>query len=90
MNAKTLISVEEFDRLAEPDHLSYELDEGERVVMTKTRPLHNRIVANIEFEIRTYLKSRPIGEAFNADNLFVLASNTKRAPDVSFIRAGLA
>jgi Uma2 family endonuclease len=52
MGAKTLISVEAFDRLEEPDELSYELDEGELVVMTKPRPLHNRIVANLEYELR--------------------------------------
>ena len=73
MNAKTLISVEEFDRLAEPDHLSYELDEGELVVMTKTRPLHNRIVGNLEFELRTYLKSHPIGEASTLTTCLCLA-----------------
>ncbi|HLM98923.1 MAG TPA: hypothetical protein VK335_06555 [Bryobacteraceae bacterium] len=43
MGTKTLMSVEEFDRLEEPDELSYELDEGELVVMTKPRPLHNRV-----------------------------------------------
>ena len=81
------MSVEEFDRLVEPDDLSYELDEGELVVMTKPRPLHNRIVAKLDFEIRTYLKSYPVGEVFNPENLFVLGPNTKRAADVSFIRA---
>src|ERR1700732_1262547 len=81
------MSVEDFDRLEEPDELSYELDEGELGVMTKPRPLHNRIVAKLEYEIRTYLRSHPIGEAFNSDNLFVLGANTKRAPDVSFVRA---
>jgi Uma2 family endonuclease len=87
MSTKTLMSVEDFDRLEEPDELSYELDEGELVVMTKPRPLHNRIVAKLDSEIRTYLKSHPVGEAFNPKNLFVLGPNTKRAPDVSFIRA---
>lgn len=87
MSAKTLMSVEDFDRLEEPDELSYELDEGELVVTTKPRPLHNRIVAKLDFEIRTYLKSHPIGEAFNTDSLFVLGPSTKRAADVSFIRA---
>jgi Uma2 family endonuclease len=81
------MSVEDFDRLEEPDELSYELDEGELVVTTKPRPLHNRIVAKLEYEIRTYLKSHPIGEAFNTDSLFVLGPSTKRAPDVSFIRS---
>jgi len=86
MSAKTLMSVEDFDRLEEPDELSYELDEGELVVLTKPRPLHNRIVAKLDFEIRTYLKSYPVGEVFNPENLFVLGPNTKRAADVSFIR----
>ena len=74
------MSVEDFDRLAEPDELSYELDEGELVVITKPRPLHNRIVANLEFELRAYLKAHPIGEAFSAENLFVLGPNIKRHP----------
>ncbi|HLM98925.1 MAG TPA: Uma2 family endonuclease [Bryobacteraceae bacterium] len=87
MGTKTLVSVEEFDRLEEPDELSYELDEGELVVMTKPRPLHNRVVANLDFELRTYLKTHPVGEVFNPDNLFVLGPNIKRAPDVSFLRA---
>jgi Uma2 family endonuclease len=87
MDAKTLMSVEDFDRLEEPDELSYELDEGELVVMTKPRPLHNRIVANVDYELRAYLKTHPVGEVFNPDNLFVLGPNTKRAPDVSFLRA---
>ena len=87
MGTKTLMSVEEFDRLVEPDDLSYELDEGELVVMTKPRPLHNRIVLRLTVAIEKYLESHPIGEVFNPDNLFVLGPNTKRAPDVSFVRA---
>jgi len=39
MGLKTLMSVEEFDRLQEPDELSYELDQGELLVMTKPRPV---------------------------------------------------
>jgi Uma2 family endonuclease len=87
MGTKTLMSVEEFDRLEEPDELSYELDEGELVVMTKPRPLHNRIAGNLYFELRVYLKTHPAGEVFNPDALFVLGPNIKRAPDVSFLRA---
>src|SRR5947199_6059 len=87
MGTKTLMTVEEFDRLEEPDELSYELDEGELAVMTKPRPLHNRIVAKLTFEIQDYLKTHPLGEVFNPENLFVLGPNTKRAPDVSFVRA---
>ena len=87
MGTKTLMSVEEFDRLEEPDELSYELDEGELVVMTKPRPLHNRVVLSLTFELQTYLKTHPVAEVFNPDNLFVLGPTTKRAPDVSFVLA---
>ena len=87
MGTKTLMSVEEFDRLEEPDELSYELDEGELAVMTKPRPLHNRIAGNLYFELRVYLKTHPVGEVFNPENFFVLGQNTKRGPDVSLLRA---
>jgi Uma2 family endonuclease len=87
MGVKTLMSVEDFDRLEEPDELSYELDEGELVVMTKPRPLHNRIALRLTREIMKYLETHPVGEVFSSDNLFVLGPATKRAPDVSFLRA---
>ena len=87
MGTKTLMSVEEFDRLEEPDELSYELDEGELVVMTKPRPLHNRVVLRLTSALVRYLEAHPVGEVFNPDNLFVLGPKTKRAPDVSFVRA---
>jgi Uma2 family endonuclease len=87
MDAKTLMSVEEFDRLAEPDELSYELDEGELVVMTKPRPLHNKIAERLFRALDRYLESHPVGEAFIFEYLFVLGPTTKRAPDISFLRS---
>jgi Uma2 family endonuclease len=87
MDAKTLMSVEEFDRLAEPDELSYELDEGELVVMTKPRPLHNKIAERLFRALDRYLESHPVGEAFIFEYLFVPGPTTKRAPDVSFLRS---
>ena len=87
MGLKTLMSVEEFDRLEEPDELSYELDGGELVVMTKPRPLHNRIVARLFRALDRYLENHPVGEVFMPEVLYILGPNTKRAPDVSFLRA---
>ena len=87
MGTKTLMSVEEFDRLEEPDELSYELDEGELVVMTKPRPLHNRIVERLFRALDRYLERHPVGEVLIFEYLFVLGPNIKRAPDVSFLRA---
>ncbi len=90
MGTKTLLTVEQFDQLVEPDELGYELDEGQLVVMTKPRPLHNRIVLRLTLELQKYLERQPIGEVFNPENLFVLGPNIKRAPDVSFLRADRA
>ena len=87
MGLKTLISVEEFDRLEEPDELSYELDQGELVVITKPRPLHNRIVARLFRALDRYLEKHPVGEVFMPEVLNILGPNTKRAPDVSFLGA---
>ena len=86
MSAKTLISVAEFDRLAEPDELRYELDEGELIEMPKPRyEPHNRIVRNFDRPLLSYLTTNPIGEILTSDNLFVLGPATKRAPDLSFL-----
>jgi Uma2 family endonuclease len=84
MSAKTLISVEEFDRLEE-DEFRYELDEGELITLTRPRVRHARIEGNLYFALRAYLERNPIGEVLGADILFVLGPATKRAPDVSVI-----
>jgi Uma2 family endonuclease len=87
MSAKTMPTVEEFDRLEEPDELRYELDEGALIEMTKPRyDPHNRIVRNISRALDKYLDAHPIGDLLSADNLFVLGPATKRAPDLSFMR----
>ncbi len=86
MSAKTVISVQEFDRLMEPDELRYELDHGELIEMTRPRyEPHNRIVMTIARALLGYLARNPIGDVLMSDNLFVLGSNTKRAPDLSFM-----
>ena len=84
MSAKTLISVEEFDRLEE-EEFRYELDEGELITLTRPRVRHARIEGNLYFALRSYLDGNPIGEVLGADILYVLRSATKRAPDVSVV-----
>lgn len=90
MGVKTLLSVEEFDRLLEPDELRYELDEGELIEMTRPRVAHNRIVLKLTRVLLGYLETHALGELFTSDNLFVLGPTTKRAPDLSFIRSARA
>lgn len=84
MSAKTLISVEKFDRLEE-EEFRYELDEGELITMTRPRMRHSRIEGNLYFALRSYLENHPIGEVIGADILYVLGPATKRAPDVSVV-----
>ena len=86
MGAKTLMTAEEFDRLEESDEFRYELDEGELIVMTKPRPLHNRIALKLTSFLLRYIEENPVGEVMNSDNMYVLGPNTRRAPDVSFLR----
>jgi Uma2 family endonuclease len=84
MSAKTLISVEEFDRLEEGE-FRYELDEGELITLTRPNTDHGRIERRLLMALQTYLESRGVGEAFGPNILFVLTPNTKRAPDVSVV-----
>lgn len=84
MSAKTLISVEEFDRLEE-EEFRYELDEGELITLTRPGTDHARIERRLVMALQTYLDARGGGEAFGSDILFVLSPNTKRAPDVSVV-----
>jgi len=86
MGTKTMMTAEEFDRLEESDEVRYELDEGELIVMTRPRPLHNRIAGELFYRLRSYLEEHPVGVVLNSDNMYVLGPNVRRAPDVSFLR----
>jgi hypothetical protein len=67
MGTKALMSVEEFDRLVEPDELSYELDEGELVVITKPRR-------------KTYMSSAPTPSARRMSRLLPRSARTGSIP----------
>jgi Uma2 family endonuclease len=84
MSAKTLISVEAFDRLEE-EEFRYELDEGELITLKRPCTDHGRIERRLVMIRQTYLENHGKGEAFGSNILFVLAPNTKRAPDVSVV-----
>jgi Uma2 family endonuclease len=88
MSSKTLISVEDFDRLEE-EEFRYELDEGELITMTRPSTDHGRIERRLLMALQTYLDDRGAGEAFGSNILFVLGPNTKRAPDVSVVFRGV-
>jgi Uma2 family endonuclease len=84
MSAKTVISVQEFDRLEE-EEFRYELDEGELITLTRPNIDHGRIERRLLMVLQTYLEQFGSGEAFGPNILFVLGPATKRAPDVSVV-----
>jgi Uma2 family endonuclease len=84
MSAKTLISVEDFDRLEE-EEFRYELDEGELITLTRPCVADAIVARDLLFTLQRYFEAHPIGEALGGNLLFVLGPATKRAPDVSVI-----
>lgn len=81
--AKILLTAEEFDNYPFEEDKRYELDEGELIEMTRPAYKHNRVLYNLLFAIRLYLRDHPIGEALLSENLYALSPLTRRAPDMA-------
>jgi Uma2 family endonuclease len=88
MATKTLITLEEFDRL-KSDGVKCELNEGELVEMTLPTPRHNRVVRRINNLLYEFLKANTVGELFFPDTPFILSAPdapvTLRGPDLAFL-----
>ncbi len=89
MATKTLMTLEEFERLSCDDGVIYELDEGELVSMTFPMPKHARIQRKILGALDRFLQANALGEVFS-DTGYLLSAQppTLRGPDVGFLRAG--
>jgi Uma2 family endonuclease len=61
METKTLLTVEEFARLATWDTEDYELVEGELVPLPSANPIHDKIRQNVESAVAAYFDQNPIG-----------------------------
>ena len=87
MPTKTLLTIAEFEKLAEKDGVRYELSEGELVEMTFPTPRHNLIVGRIYGILEGFVRKRRLGTVFPSDTGYVLARQpgTMRGPDVSFV-----
>jgi Uma2 family endonuclease len=82
-----LVTAEEFERFPDDDRYRYELVEGRVVRMSPPNADHGRLVAQITYLLKAYLKHRPEGIAV-VETGFTLATDpdTVRGPDVSFLR----
>jgi Uma2 family endonuclease len=81
-----LVTADELLRMPD-DGVRRELIRGELREMSPAGARHGRIGAEILARLGTYVGERRLGEVFNADTGFLLASgpDTVRAPDVGFV-----
>ena len=86
---RTLLTVEQFERLSEEEHYRYELDHGELIEVSCANYTHNRIRGKIETALNGFLSGHPVGEAV-AEQEFRIGEDTVKRPDVAFLRAEVA
>jgi Uma2 family endonuclease len=84
--SKTLLTLEEFQRLPDREGTARELDEGELTVMTPGRPRHNRIRDRIARRLMEFAEGHGLGEVF-VETEFQLGHDTVRIPDAAFVPA---
>ncbi|HUY15559.1 MAG TPA: Uma2 family endonuclease [Terriglobia bacterium] len=86
MATKTLLTVEEYAALQEPEGVRYELSEGELIVTPSSSYLHNELRDQLNAALRQFVFSRKLGGVTSETDL-KLAGEVVRRPDVAFIRA---
>ncbi|MGO8791365.1 MAG: Uma2 family endonuclease [Terriglobia bacterium] len=82
---KTVLSVEEFEKLPEPEQGGgYELDEGEPVYVSPNSFEQAEIIQRIYASLKTWAQAGNRG-LVAADTWFQLAPGVVRAPDVAYV-----
>jgi len=85
MGAKTLLTIDQLERLPEAEGLSYELDQGELVEVSSASYLHNRIRDLLTHRLMNHLETHRDQGAVVAEQWFRFGEDTVRAPDVALI-----
>ena len=85
MGAKTLVTVEQLERLPETGDVSYELDQGELVEVSSASLLHNYMRDRLVHRLMTHLDARIESGHVVSEQWFRLSADTVRSPDVAFI-----
>jgi len=86
MATKTVLTVEDYLALEEPECVRYELSEGELVVSPSSSVFHNEVRDDFNARLRSFVKSHGLGLVTSETDVKLL-SKTVRRPDVAFIRA---
>lgn len=85
MSAKTLLTIDQLERLPEAEGLSYELDQGELVEVSSASYLHSRIRDLLTHRLMNHLESHKNQGTVIAEQWFRFGEDTVRAPDVALI-----
>jgi Uma2 family endonuclease len=85
MSTKTLLTIDQLERLPEVEGLSYELDQGELVEVPSASYLHNRIRDELMYLLQSHLRGHKNQGTVISEQWFRLAEDTVRAPDVALI-----
>lgn len=86
MATKTLVSLEQFKALSEPEVGSYELDEGELVYVSPTNFEHDQIRGRLWRALVDLVENKGLGK-LTVETGYELGPNVVRAPDLAFIPA---
>ncbi len=87
MATRTLLTVEQYAALEEPEGVRYELSDGELIVTPSASYFHNEIRDELSSRLRAFAKSRQLGDVTTETDVR-LGGDVVRRPDVAFIRAG--
>jgi Uma2 family endonuclease len=86
MATKTLLTVEDYAALDEPEGVRYELSEGELIVTPSSSYLHNDVRDDFNARLKAFVKSHRLGGVTSETDVKLLGETVRR-PDVAFIRA---
>jgi len=86
MGVKTLLTVDDIERMPDDDSVQIELDEGELIRMAPASLNHGGFEFEIARIIGNYVREHSLGWLFVGDTGFRLSDDTLRAPDIAFVR----
>jgi Uma2 family endonuclease len=87
MATRTLLTVEQYAALEEPEGVRYELSGGQLIVTPSASYFHNEIRDEVSSRLRAFVKGRKLGDVTRETDVR-LGGDVVRRPDVAFIRAG--
>jgi Uma2 family endonuclease len=87
MATKTLLTVEQYAALDEPEGVRYELSDGELIVTPSASYFHNDVRDEVNGRLRVFAKNHKLGRVTSETDV-KLVGEVVRRPDVAFFRAG--